>query len=64
MKYTYDENHYPLYLKASDWVNIRLHKGYNILAIKNKKLGEQYTRLVQVIKRVGYLAYQLDIPMY
>ena len=64
MKRAYDENHRPLYLKAGDWVNIRLHKGYNIPAVKNKKLGEQYAGPVQVVKRVGRLAYQLDIPAY
>jgi hypothetical protein len=62
MKHAYDQKHRPLYLKVGDWVNIRLHKGYNIPAVKNKKLGEQYAGPVKVIERVGRLAYRLELP--
>jgi hypothetical protein len=38
-----------------------LYKGYRLLSIRNKKLGQQYAGPFKVTERVGLLAYRLDI---
>ncbi len=37
MKYYYDRKHKPLYFKVGDLVNLRLHKGYTLPSLKEKK---------------------------
>ena len=43
---------------------IKLHKGYSILSSVGvtKKLTQQYVGPFRIIKRVGRLAYKLDVP--
>ena len=62
MKYYYDRQHQPKSFKVRDMVNIRLHRGYTLPAVTNKKLQQQFAGLLKVIKRVGRLAYKLDVP--
>jgi hypothetical protein len=60
----YDRRHTPMFLKVGEWALLRLHKGYNIPAVTNKKIGQQYAGPFKVIERVGRLAYRLAIPEY
>lgn len=62
MKQLYDARHQQKSFKSGDMVNLRLHKGYILPAIKNKKLQQQFVGPVRVKRRVGRLAYELDIP--
>lgn len=62
MKEYYDRKHTPIYFKEGDWVHLRLHKGYKVPAIKSKKTGQQFVGPFHVAKRIGRLAYQLDLP--
>ena len=65
-KYHYDRDHKPIFFKEGDSVFLRLHKGYNIPANATitKKLGQQYVDLFKVLRRIGKLAYELDIPTH
>ena len=52
-----------MFLKVGDMAFIRLYKGYSLLYAKvSKKLSQQYAGPFKVIKRVGRLAYRLEIP--
>ena len=61
-KHHYDRSHQPLFLKVGDYALLRLHRGYSVPSITNRKLGQQYVGPFQVVERVGRLAYRLDIP--
>ena len=65
-KHYYDKHHQPLFLKEGSFALLRLHKGYNIPANASitKKLGQQYTGPFKVLRRIGSLAYELDIPTH
>ncbi|THC94471.1 hypothetical protein EYZ11_006036 [Aspergillus tanneri] len=65
MKEIYDRRHEkPPVFKPDDKVTIRLHKGYSIPAAKRfgRKLSQQYSAPLEVIKRVGRSAYRLRLP--
>jgi len=62
VKYHYDRKHQPLAMRVGDYALLRLHRGYSIPAITNKKLGQQYVGPFRIIDRIGQLAYKLDIP--
>ncbi|ESZ92704.1 hypothetical protein SBOR_6916 [Sclerotinia borealis F-4128] len=64
MKRAYDRFHTPMFFGVGNWVLLRLHKGYNIPSSKKlgKKLSQQYTHPLQIVERVGRLAYKLAIP--
>ena len=51
-------------MKVGDWALFRFHKGYSIptIARVTKKLMQQYVGPFLIKKRVGRLAYKLDIP--
>lgn len=53
-------------MKIGEWVILWLHKRYSIptTARITKKLTQQYIGLFQIVKKVGCLAYKLDIPFY
>ena len=61
MKEYYDSHHQPRFFKVGDLVNLRLHRGYRVLAIKFKKLGPQLIESFPVIERIGRLAYRLRL---
>lgn len=52
-----------MFFQPGDYALLRLHHGYSIPSAK-KKLGQQYVGHFKVIKKVGRLAYQLDIPTH
>ena len=62
MKKFYDERHLPKSFAVGDKVYLRLHKGYSIPTVVNKKLSPQYAGPFEVLERVGRLAYRLKLP--
>ena len=60
----YNRKHQPLFIKVGDWAMLKLHKGYSIPSSVGvtKKLTQEYIGPFRVIKRVGCLAYKLDVP--
>ena len=61
MKVYYDARHVPLLLNPGDQAYLRLHKGYNLPAKPNRKLSDQRCGPFLVKKRVGRLAYELEL---
>lgn len=41
---------------------LRLHRGYSVPGLKSKKINQQIVRLFKILRRVGKLAYELDLP--
>ena len=62
MKELYNRRHQPRFFKVGDLVNLRLHRGYRVSAIKSKKLGQQLIGPFPIIERIGRLAYRLRLP--
>jgi hypothetical protein len=61
-KHYYDRKHKPMFFNVGDEVYLRLYKGYSIPAEKKRKLDKQRIGPLKVIKRIGQLAYKLEIP--
>ena len=61
-KERYDRSHKPLDLAEGSQVFLRLHHGYELPGITNKKLHQQRAGPFKVLKKVGQLAYRLDLP--
>lgn len=62
MKARYDARHLPLDLNEGDQVFLKLHDGYSIPGLANRKLSQQRVGPFKIIKKVGSLAYKLDLP--
>ncbi|KAK1776470.1 hypothetical protein QBC45DRAFT_419501 [Copromyces sp. CBS 386.78] len=65
MKYKllYNKKHRPLSFHVGDMVMVRLHKGYyNPLGEPSRKFGQQRIGPFKVTRKIGDLAYELDIP--
>lgn len=64
MKNAYDRNHMHIAFNPGDQVYIRLFDGYNIAANvgRPKKFAQHYAGPFCVVKHVGHLAYQLELP--
>lgn len=62
MKARYDARHLPLVLKEGDQVFLKLHDGYSIPGLANRKLSQQRVGPFKIIKKVGSLAFKLDLP--
>ncbi|SLM41090.1 probable transposable element [Lasallia pustulata] len=59
----YDRKHTAMFLKVGNYANLRLHRGYILPAFKkNPKLTQQFVGPFKVLRRVGRLAYELEIP--
>jgi hypothetical protein len=58
----YDSRHTPVELNVGEMVYLRLHKGYQLPGKPNRKISEQRTGPFEVKKRIGKLAYELDLP--
>lgn len=63
MKKYYDRRHKSQFFRAGDKVLLRLHKGYDtIYSALHPKFSDRYARPFLVKKRVGKLAYELELP--
>jgi hypothetical protein len=49
-------------LKEGDFAYLRLHKGYVIPGLNNRKLSNQRVGPFRVLQKVGSLAYRLSLP--
>lgn len=50
----YNRKHTAMFLKVKDYVNIHLHRGYILPAMKKHlKLAQQFVRPFKVIQRVS-----------
>ena len=58
----YDSKHKPIRFKAGDQAFLRLHHGYEVLGHANRKLSNQRTGPFTIKRKVGNLAYELDLP--
>lgn len=65
-KHYYDKHHKSIFFKEGDSVFLRLHKGYNIPANVSitRKLGQQYAGPFKVLRKIGNLVYELEIPRH
>lgn len=61
-KARYDSKHKPLSFEVNDEAYLRLHKGYTIPGLSNRKLGPQREGPFRIKRKVGSLAYELDLP--
>ena len=61
-KRRYNGKHKKLDLKEGDLVYLRLHHGYNLPGMGNRKLSNQQTGPFKIVKKVGSLAYKLELP--
>ena len=62
MKARYDAKHLAFNVGKGDRVFLKLHSGYSIPGVSNKKLSQQRVGPFKVIERVGQLAYRLELP--
>lgn len=62
MKARYDSKHLTLSLKEGDEVHLKLHHGYSIPDLANRKLSQQRVGPFKVLAKVGHLAYRLQLP--
>ena len=65
-KHHYDRKHQPLFMKIDDYALLRLHRGYEIpsTARYESKYSQQYVDPFKILKRIGRLAYRLEIPSH
>ncbi len=61
-KYHYDQRHQSIDLDVDDYAFLRLHHRYRLPAEANSKLSNQRAGPFKVLRRVGRLAYKLDLP--
>lgn len=61
-KARYDKLHTALHLKPGDLVYLKLHHGYKIPGLSNRKLSQQRVGPFKILAKVGNLAYKLDLP--
>jgi hypothetical protein len=61
-KESYDAKHRLISFEVDKEVYLKLHKGYNLPGKPNAKLSEQCTGPFKVVKKIGRLAYELDLP--
>ena len=62
-KFYYDRKHQSTNLAVDNWVQIRLHKNYNIsfTVVLNSKFNQQYIAFFRVTKKIDRLIYKLNI---
>lgn len=61
-KARYNGKHKPLELATGEKVFLRLHKGYTIPSLANQKLSLQRVGPFIIKRKIGELAYELDLP--
>ena len=50
-----------MFFRVDDFVNLRLHREYSVLAIKLKKIEQQLINSFKIIKRIDRLTYELEL---
>lgn len=60
-KYYYDKTHKFIELESGSKAYLRLHKGYTIPGLRNRKLSNQRAGSFLISNRVGKLAYRLKL---
>ena len=60
-KIHYDFNHQAIEFKENDQVFLWLYKGYSLSGKSSRKISNQWCGLFRIIKRVGRLAYELEL---
>ena len=61
MKHQYDKHHIFLLLNLRNFIMLKLHHGYHVSDIKNKKLLIQQVDCFRIKQRVSSLAYELEL---
>jgi len=64
VKYHYDWKHQSITMMIDNYMLLQLHHDYSILIIINKKLEQQYVRSFQIIKKIKWLVYKLNISSH
>ena len=62
MKARYNAKHLALNLKEENSIFLRLHYGYSISGLTNRKLSQQRIGPFKILAKVGQLAYKLELP--
>ncbi|SLM33922.1 Ribonuclease H-like domain [Lasallia pustulata] len=62
-KLQYDKHHRRLSIEVGDEVFIKLHKGYTLPSVTNRKLSNQRAGPLKIVEKIGLLAYRLNIPV-
>lgn len=62
MKTRYDESHIAKNIKVGDKVYLRLHHGYSIPGVGNKKLSYQRNGPFEVTNKISNLSFKLRLP--
>ena len=61
-KIAYDSRHQPLRFRPGEKAYLRLHHGYSLPSKPNRKLSNQRTGPFRIKRKVGRLAYELELP--
>lgn len=61
-KARYDKKHVALNLQEGAAVYLKLHHGYRIPGLVNRKLSQQRVGPFKILQKVGNLAYRLELP--
>ena len=61
-KARYDSSHRNIEMKPGDEVYLRLGKGYHLPGRPNHKFSQQRSGPFKILRRIGNLAYELDLP--
>ena len=61
-KLRYDKNHTDLEFEVGDRAYLRLHRGYTLPDMANKKLSNQRVGQFEIVRKIGKLAYKLQLP--
>ena len=64
IKYHYNQKHQLITMKIENYTLLKLLKDYFISVITNKKLDQQYVKLFQIIEKIEWLVYRLNILFY
>ena len=62
MKLRHNGSHPALLMEVGDSAYIKLHKGYNLKGLENKKISNQRASPFKIIRRVHENAYELELP--
>ncbi|KAI1000757.1 hypothetical protein K3495_g7440 [Podosphaera aphanis] len=64
MKKNYDKKHTPMFFEVGQYVMLRLHRGYKVPGLENRntKIEQQFAGPFKVLRKIGRLAYRLELP--